>query len=40
MDLPHYHGIGLSGPAGAVQAPAGSVTEAGDANGTKEVTGA
>jgi NADH-quinone oxidoreductase subunit H len=40
MDLPHYHGIGLSGPAGAVQAPPGSVTEAGDANGTKEVTGA
>jgi len=40
MDLPHYHGIGLSGPAGAVQAPAGSVTEAGDANSTKEVTGA
>jgi NADH-quinone oxidoreductase subunit H len=40
MDLPHYHGIGLSGPAGAVQAPAGSVTEASDANGTKEVTGA
>ncbi len=40
MDLPHYHGIGLAGPAGAVQAPAGSVTEAGDANGAKEVTGA
>jgi NADH-quinone oxidoreductase subunit H len=40
MDLPHYHGVGLTGPAGAVQAPAGSVTEASDANGTKEVTGA
>jgi len=40
MDLPHYHGVGLTGPAGAVQAPPGSVTEAGDANGTKEVTGA
>ena len=40
MDLPHYHGIGLSGPAGAVQAPPGSVTEADDANGAKEVTGA
>jgi NADH-quinone oxidoreductase subunit H len=40
LDLPHYHGIGLTGPAGAVPAPAGSVTEAGDANGTKEVTGA
>jgi NADH-quinone oxidoreductase subunit H len=40
MDLPHYHGIGLSGPVGAVQAPAGSVTEASDANGAKEVTGA
>src|SRR6202012_2253811 len=35
LDLPHYHGIGLTGPAGAVPAPAGSVTEAGDANGTK-----
>ena len=40
MDLPHYHGVGLTGPAGAVQAPPGSVTEAGDANSTKEVTGA
>jgi NADH-quinone oxidoreductase subunit H len=40
MDLPHYHGIGLTGPAGAVQAPPGSVTEASDPNGTKEVTGA
>ena len=40
LDLPHYHGIGLTGPAGAVQAPPGSVTDASDANGTKEVTGA
>jgi NADH-quinone oxidoreductase subunit H len=44
LDLPHYHGIGLTGPADAIAAPAGTLTGAPtngtEANGTKEVTGA
>jgi NADH-quinone oxidoreductase subunit H len=40
LDLPHYHGIGVTDPATATTVAAGTVTEAGDANGTKEVTGA
>jgi NADH-quinone oxidoreductase subunit H len=42
LDLPHYHGVGVSGaarPAGPAP-PAAAVAGAGDANGTKEVTGA
>ena len=42
LDLPHYHGVGVTDPATpASPAPrAAAVAGAGDANGTKEVTGA
>jgi NADH-quinone oxidoreductase subunit H len=42
LDLPHYHGVGVTGAASpAGPAPrAAAVAGAGDANGTKEVTGA
>src|SRR5271166_849046 len=40
LDLPHYHGIGVTDPATPVAARAAAVAGAGDTNGTKEVTGA
>jgi len=41
LDLPHYHGIGVTDPAGAAEAaPAVTLTGAADVNGTKEVSGA
>jgi len=41
LDLPHYHGVGVSDPSRSAAAPpVGAVTGAGDTNGTKEVTGA
>ena len=41
LDLPHYHGVGVSDPSRPAAAPpAGAVAGAGDSNGTKEVTGA
>jgi NADH-quinone oxidoreductase subunit H len=38
LDLPHYHGIGVTAPGGA--APAGRAMNGADTEGTKEVTGA
>jgi hypothetical protein len=45
MDLPHYHGIGVTASAGAArEARAGTAlngaADPSDADGTKEVTGA
>ena len=43
LDLPHYHGVGVTDPATPRCGPApraGAVAGAGDTNGTKEVTGA
>jgi NADH-quinone oxidoreductase subunit H len=40
LDLPHYHGIGVTARAGAGRAGGGASAGAGDVNGTKEVTGA
>ncbi len=39
LDLPHYHGIGV-GPAEAAAGSSPVASDASDANGTKEVTGA
>ena len=40
LDLPHYHGVGVTDPSRPVPPPAGAAVGAGDSNGTKEVTGA
>jgi hypothetical protein len=39
LDLPHYHGIGVTTSAGAARTGA-AVNGVGDTDGTKEVTGA
>ena len=44
LDLPHYHGVGITDPASPARpvaaSRAGAAPGAGDSNGTKEVTGA
>jgi NADH-quinone oxidoreductase subunit H len=44
LDLPHYHGVGVTDPSRPAvpptAPPAGTAVGAGDSNGTKEVTGA